>query len=165
MADIATEAGITRVTLYRRGETRAAIIAALRDELAREERELLYPVLVGDGDARTRLTKALEAVCAITDARSDLIAGMDEAALNAIYHEDHHDEALTRSEFTAPLVRLLRDGELDGSLRKFADPVEAATVLYNQISYSYLHLRRGHGWSPERATAAVVDMAIGGVRP
>src|SRR3954469_21960221 len=33
MADIASEAGITRVTLYRRGETRPAIIAGLREEL------------------------------------------------------------------------------------------------------------------------------------
>src|SRR3954470_791731 len=51
MADIASEAGITRVTLYRRGETRPAIVAALRDELLREERELPLPILAAAGDA------------------------------------------------------------------------------------------------------------------
>ncbi len=164
MADVAHEAGITRVTMYRRGETRAAIVAALRDELVREERDLLLPVLSGEGDARTRLTKALDALCATTDARADLLSGLDDAALNAIYHGEG-DEALTRSEFIGPLVRLLRDGELDGSLRTFPDPEQAATVLYTQISYTYLHLRREHRWAAERTTAAVIDMAIDGLRP
>jgi hypothetical protein len=52
---------------------------------------------------------------------------------------------------------------LDGSLRTFADPAEAATVLYTQVSYTYLHLVREHGWPAERATAAVIDLAVGGL--
>ena len=52
MDDIAREAGITRVTLYRRGETRQAIVAALREELVREERDLLFPILTADGDGQ-----------------------------------------------------------------------------------------------------------------
>jgi AcrR family transcriptional regulator len=164
MADIAEEAGITRVTLYRRGETRPAIIAALRDELLREERELLLPLLAADGDAGSRLTRILEGVCETTEARADLLAGLDDAALNAIWHDEGPD-ALTRSEFIAPIVRLLRDGALDGSLRALPDPERTATVLYVQISYTYLHLRREHGWKPEDATAAVVDLAIAALRP
>jgi AcrR family transcriptional regulator len=163
MEDIAREAGIARVTLYRRGETRPAIVDALRRELAHDERELLLPILAGEGDARTRLTRALEAVCTTTEARADLLAGIDAAARNAIYHEPG-EEALTRSEFVAPIVRLLRDGALDGSLRDFADPEEAATVLYNQVSWTYLHLRREHRWSAEHAARAVIDLAMGGVR-
>ncbi|MBB5787770.1 TetR/AcrR family transcriptional regulator [Jiangella mangrovi] len=164
MADIAKEAGITRVTLYRRGETRTAILVALRDELAREERERLLPVLAGDGDARTRLTAAFEAICVITDERSDLLTGLDDPTLNAIYH-DPGDDSLTRSEFTAPIVRLLRDGALDGSLRAFADPEEAATVLYVQVTETYLHLRREHRWSAERSTGAVLDLTLHGLLP
>jgi len=163
MAEIAREAGITRVTLYRRGETRAAIMAALRQELAREERERLLPIMVADGDARTRLTRVLEAVCAITDARADLLTGLDDAALNAIYHDPGSD-ALTRGEFVAPIVRLLRDGALDGSLRVFPDPEQAATVIYVQVTNAFQHLRREHRWSTERASAAVVDLAMGGVQ-
>jgi AcrR family transcriptional regulator len=164
MADIAAEAGITRVTLYRRGETRPAIVAALRDELLREEREIVLPLLAGDGDAGTRLTRVLEGVCATTESRADLLAGLDDAALNAIWHDEGPD-ALTRSEFIAPIVRLLRDGELDGSLRTFPDPEVAATVLYTQVTYTYLHLRREHGWTAEDTTAAVIDLAVGGLLP
>ncbi|SDT72216.1 TetR/AcrR family transcriptional regulator [Jiangella sp. DSM 45060] len=164
MADIAKEAGITRVTLYRRGETRAAILVALRDELAREERERLLPVLTGPGDARTRLTAAFEVFCAITDERADLMAGLDDPTLNAIYH-DPGDDSLTRTEFTAPIVRLLRDGALDGSLRPCADPDETATVLYVQVCETYRHLRREHRWSAKRATDAVLDLALHGLLP
>jgi AcrR family transcriptional regulator len=163
MDGIAREAGISRVTLYRRGETRAAILDALRGELAREERDLLLPILASDGDARTRLTLAIEALCASTDARAELLAGLDAAARNAIYHEAG-DEALTRSEFVAPIVRLLRDGALDGSLREFPDVEEAATVVYNQVCWTYRHLRREHRWSAERATRAVIDLAVHGLR-
>jgi AcrR family transcriptional regulator len=164
MEEIAHEAGISRVTLYRRGETRAAILDALRDELAREERDLLLPIVAGDGDARTRLTRVLEALCAGRDSRAEWLAGLDATARNVIYHEAG-DDALTRSEFVAPIVRLLRDGALDGSLREFADTEEAATVLYNQVCWTYQHLRRDHRWPAERATRAVIDLAVGGVRP
>ena len=164
MADIAREAGITRVTLYRRGETRATIVSALRDELVREERERLLPILAEDGDGLERLERMLAGLCAIIDARAGLLSGLDDAALNAIYHEEG-GESLTRPEFAAPYSRLLRDGRLDGSLRAFADPDEAATVLYTQVSSTYLHLRREHGWPAERVSAAVLDLALGGLRP
>jgi AcrR family transcriptional regulator len=162
MAEIAREAGTARMTLYRRGETREAIIRALRHELAREERELLLPLLASEGTARERLQRVLEAVCQTTDAHADLLTGLDAATLNAIYHEEG-DHALTRSDFVAPLVRLLRDGALDGSLRRFPDPDEAATVLYTQVSYTYLHLRHEHRWAAERATRAVTELALQGV--
>jgi AcrR family transcriptional regulator len=164
MAEIAREAGITRATLYRRGETRAIIVQALRQELAREERDALLPILSDEGDARIRLTLALQAVCATTEARADVLAGLDEAARDAIYHEAG-DEAMTRPEFVAPIVRLLRDGALDGSLRVFETPEETATVIYNQVSWTYLHLRLEHRWSAEHASQAVIDLAIHGVHP
>jgi AcrR family transcriptional regulator len=162
MAEIAEEAGVARMTLYRRGETREAIIRALRQQLAREERERLLPLLASEGTARERLQRMLESVCRTTDEHGDLLTGLDAATLNAIYHEEG-DDALTRPEFVAPIVRLLRDGALDGSLRTFADPDEAATALYAQISYTYLHLRREHRWTPERATRAVTELALHGV--
>jgi AcrR family transcriptional regulator len=162
MAEIAQEAGIARMTLYRRGETREAIIRALGHELAQEERELLLPLLTAEGSARDRMERLLVAICRTTDRHSDLLTGLDATTLNAVYHEEG-DEALTRSEFVAPIVRLLRDGALDGTLRTFPDPDETATVLYTQISYTYLHLRREHRWPAERATRAVCELALVGV--
>jgi AcrR family transcriptional regulator len=164
MAEIAREAGITRVTLYRRGETRAMIIAALHAELVREERARLLPIVTALGDARTRLERALEALCDLTDARANLITGLDAATLNAIYHGEG-EETLTRPEFIGPIVRLLHDGAADGSLRVFADPDAVATVLYTQVSYTYLHLRQEHHWPAKRATAAVKDLTVGGLLP
>jgi AcrR family transcriptional regulator len=162
MSEIAREAGLTRMTLHRRGETRRAIVDALRTELAREQSELLLPALAADGDARTRLERVLRVICETTDALADLLTGLDDAALNAIYHEEG-DESLTRTEFVAPVLRLLRDGEMDGSLRTLEDPEEAATALYVQVSYTYLHLRQHHGWSAERTTKAVIDLALNGL--
>jgi hypothetical protein len=37
-------------------------------------------------------------------------------------------------------------------------------VLYNLISWTYRHLRRNHGWSPERTRAGVLSIALDGVR-
>jgi AcrR family transcriptional regulator len=162
MTEIANEAGIARMTLYRRGESREAIILALRQELAREERERLLPLLASDGSARDRLERVIVAICQTTDDHADLLTGLDAATLAAIYHEEGED-ALTRSDFVAPIVRLLRDGALDGSLRTFSDPDEAATVLYTQASYTYLHLRHEHHWPAARATRAVTDLALHGL--
>jgi len=61
---------------------------------------------------------------------------------------------------------------LEAELERYAK-VDPATVCRRSParrrsrsrSPSSLHLRREHRWSAERATAAVVDMAIGGIRP
>jgi hypothetical protein len=102
------------------------------------------------------------AISKTTDDHADLLTGLDAATRNAIYHEEG-DAALTRSDFVAPIVRLLRDGALDGSPRTFPDPDETATVLYTQISYTYLHLRHEHRWPAERATRAVTELALQGI--
>jgi hypothetical protein len=55
--------------------------------------------------------------------------------------------------FTEPLEKLLREGAADGRLRD-VDPVQTATVLFNLVGWTYIHLRTGHGWRPERALRA-----------
>lgn len=42
--------------------------------------------------------------------------------------------------------------------------LETATVLFNLVGWSYLHLRSGHRWPPDRATEAILDVALNGVR-
>lgn len=64
--------------------------------------------------------------------------------------------------FTEPVRRLLADGAADGSLR-VPDPEQTATVLFNLVGHAYRHLRIGHGWEPERARPAVIDLALHGV--
>jgi AcrR family transcriptional regulator len=164
MDDIAREAGVSRMTLYRRGATRARIVAALRETLAEEERIALWPAIAGDGTAHQRLVDALTAYCEVAERNLDLFEILADELRNAVYHEGE-TEALTRPEFTDPLRRLLRDGAADGSLRAVDDPDETATVLYNMVGWTYQHLRRGHGWSGPRASRAVIELAVSGLDP
>jgi AcrR family transcriptional regulator len=170
---IADEAGLSRMTLHRRGVTREAVLESLAQAFEVEYRGAMWPALTAPGSARERLEQALAALCDMCDANMGLLAALGESARWDIFHEEgaaardeHVPETpgvLTRSVFTEPVERLLRDGAADGSLRAVEDPVETATVLYNLVSHTYRHLRRGHGWPPERARKGVLDLALDGV--
>ncbi len=162
MEQVAVELGVSRMTLHRRGVTRASIVEALREVLALEEREALWPALVADGDGRARLELAMRAECAVAERNLDLVEALASDTRDAVYH-DEGDGALTRAEFTGPLRRILLDGAADGSLARQDDPAEVATVLYNLIGWTYHHLRVGHRWPARRAEDAVVRIAIDGV--
>jgi AcrR family transcriptional regulator len=162
MSEIAREAGIARATLYRRGATRDLIVAALREELAREERDALWPVVAGTGSARERLEAALHVYCSLAERSLGLFEPGRDALAGDVYHEQG-GEALTRREFTDPLRLLLREGAADGSLRQVADVDETATVVYNTVGWIYQHLRRGHRWPPDRAADAVVALVLHGL--
>ena len=157
---IASEAGLSRVTLHRRGVTKDAILHALAQEAEAQYREAMWPALTGDGTARARLELALDALCESAEANLELLVAL-RAQTDSVFHEPG-DEALTRSVFTEPLERLLRDGAADGTLRT-TDPLETATVLFNLVGWTYIHLRTGHGWRPERARRATLDIALNGV--
>src|SRR6266540_3222543 len=111
---IATEVGVSRMTLHRRGVTREGLLGALAEP---------------DHDT--------------------------------IFHEAG-PRGLTRPAFTEPIRRLLQDGAADGSLVA-DDPDETATLLLNLVSWTYRHLRRGHGWSARRARDGVLRIALDGV--
>lgn len=119
------------------------------------------PALAAPGTARERLELALAAECALTEANLALLEAFGGAGRDAIYHEGEAP-ARTRAAFVGPYRRLLRDGLEDGTLA-VADPDEAATVLINLVGHTYRHLRTGHGWSPERARAAICAIALDGV--
>src|SRR4051794_9320491 len=166
---IAGEAGLSRMTLHRRGVTREAVLGDLARALEDEYRGALWPALTAPGTAKERLEQALEALCDVCETNLELLVALGEGPRRRIFHEpvvgggDHAGGGvLTRSVFTEPVERLLRDGAADGSLRPL-DPAETATVIFNQISWTYRHLRRGHGWPAERARHAVLDLALNGV--
>ena len=170
---IADEAGLSRMTLHRRGVTRDAVLEGLAQAFEAEYRGAMWPALTAPGSARERLEQALAALCDVCDANLGLLAALGESARWGIFHDDaaaprggHVPAApgvLTRSVFTEPVERILRDGAADGSLRAVEDPAETATVLYNLVSHTYRHLRRGHGWPPERARQGVLGIALDGV--
>ncbi len=157
---IAAAAGLSRMTLHRRGVGRLDLLRALVDRLAEAERAALWPALVAEGDARTRLGLALRAECEVCEEHLDVLEALDAGARDALFHGP---DGLTRPAFVEPLRRLLADGTADGTLVS-ADPDEDATVLYNLVGHTYRHLRTGHGWAPGRAREAVVRIALDGVR-
>ena len=161
MEQIARESGISRMTLHRRGVTRATVFSALTARLEDDYRRAMWPALTASGSGRERLARALAAECDVAEQNLELLGALEEGERNAIFH-DSGGPRLTRSTFTEPLVRLLRDGAADGSLRE-CDPQETATVLFNLIGFTYRHLRVGHGWDAERARGGVLEIALRGV--
>ena len=158
---IAAAAGISRVTLHRRGITKATILAELTREGTERYRAAMWPALTAEGSGAERLALALDALCAAAETEMPVVQALDQAATEEVFHEV--DGSLTRDAFSLPLERLLRDGAADGSLAPSPDPAETATVLFNLVGWTYLHLRSGHGWPAERATRALVDVALDGV--
>ena len=158
---IAREAGVSRVTLHRHGVSKDAILAVLLERALDDYRAAMWPALTGSGTGADRLESALVALCEQAEANLELLLAL-RSRTDAVFHESGQ-EAMTRSVFTDPLKRLLQDGIADGSLRRL-DPAELATVLFNLVGWTYIHLRTGHGWNTARARRNVLDIALNGVR-
>jgi AcrR family transcriptional regulator len=159
---ISSAAGVSRMTLHRRGVSKADILRAISAELEHDYREAMWPALVARGTGRERLELALSALCDVTERNLALLGALSAAARDAICHEKG-DGALTRDVFVEPLERLLLDGAADGTLRADVDATETATVLFNVIGHTYAHLRADHRWDRERARAGVLGLVLGGV--
>jgi len=161
MERIATEANLSRVTLHRQGISKDALLASLVEAAIERYRQAMWPALVGEEAAAIRLEVALAALCEMAEAELEVLIAL-RAQSDAVFHEPGEEEQLTRSVFTEPLERILRDGAGDGSIRS-GDATEQATVLFNLVGWTYVHLRTGHGWSDERARRATLDVALNGM--
>lgn len=159
---IASRAGVSRVTLHRHGVSKDRLLAELVARATEEYRRAMWPALTGEGTGADRLRLALKALCGVAEENMALLVAL-RAQSDTIFHREE-PEALTRSIFTEPLERLLRDGIADGSLRP-VEPLESATVLFNLVGWTYIHLRTGHGWPPSRARDAVLDPVLHGLLP
>jgi AcrR family transcriptional regulator len=140
---VADAAGLSRVTAWRLGASREALVATLLRELAVDYREAMWPALVGPGDARQRLYRALDALFGLIDAHLPLLLASDQV---------FHRAKAARINFNEPFARLFTDGAADGSLAPPGeDPAAAAELLFNTVCWSYVHLRGRHHWPAERA--------------
>jgi AcrR family transcriptional regulator len=159
---IAEQAGVSRVTLHRHGLTKEAILGQLAEQAVDRYREAMWPVLTGPESASVRLETALATLCELAEENLSLLLALDAEANATVFHDPGADEVMTRDVFTEPLERLLRDGVAEGTIA-INDPLEAATVLFNLVGWTYVHLRTGHRWPAERAQAATLTIALRGV--
>jgi AcrR family transcriptional regulator len=150
---VAEIAGRARSTLWRQGITRERLVGSLVAEVAADFRESLFPILTSEGSGADRLRRSLEALCELIDRHLPLLVATDE-----VFHQP--PEPGGHPDYLAPLVQFLREGESDGSLVLRAELVETADVLFNAVAWPYVHMRGRHGWEPERARTAIVDLAL-----
>jgi AcrR family transcriptional regulator len=140
---VAEAAGLSRVTAWRLGASREALIASLLDQLDRDYKQAMWPVIVGAGSARQRLDRAMDALFDVIDAHLPLLLAAD-----TIFHR----ASTSKLSFNEPFIRLFEDGRVDGSVAQIAaDAQEASDVLFNVICWPYAHLRVRHGWTAELA--------------
>ncbi|MCC3765433.1 TetR/AcrR family transcriptional regulator [Glycomyces sp. TRM65418] len=157
MGDVADRAGVSRATLWRQVGGKEELRRELVRRLVLDYRESMWPVLTAPGTGRERLRLGLEAMCAVLDRHLALLSAFDTA-----FHETGlFDEP--GENVVAPLVRLVLDGVADGSLAPPTDPEETGIVVFNTVCWPYVHLRRHHGWEPERARAMLLGLVLDGM--
>ena len=163
VADLAAAAGLSRMTLHRRGIGKDEVLAQLGARLQQDYAGALLGALTAEGSARERLRLALTALCEV-DERYLAVLGALTGKLDAVFHEDGAagSAVLTRAGFTDGLRRLLEDGRADGSL-DVDDPVATATLLFNAVGHTYRHMRSGHRWPAARARREVVALVLDGI--
>ncbi|UTI63356.1 TetR/AcrR family transcriptional regulator [Paraconexibacter antarcticus] len=161
LEQIAAAAGVSRVTLHRRGISKRVLLAALAERATTDYQAAMWPVLISNQAPPERLHRAIDVLIEQAERHMAVLVALG-AQSDEIFHEpgDHVDT--TRSVFTEPLERILDDGRADGSLRA-EDPAEVATALFNTVGWSYIHLRTGHRWGPDRAAASVRETVLHGV--
>jgi len=161
---VAQAAGISRVTLYRRGATREQLVEALVVGAAQAWQASLWPALTGPGTAPERLRAALHACCDVVEEHLALLAGLSSAP-DPVFHLDGEssDGKDTRRVYVAPFERLLRDGISEGSFRGDLDPEETAVLLFNIVPRTYLHLRSAHQWDAARTAESLIALLMPGL--
>lgn len=160
--DLAKAAGLSRMTLHRRGITKDVIANGLVELLVAEYQTASLPALVDSEPAAERLRLALEGFCMVNERFLGVMDALGDRVAD-IFHEPSGDEVLTQPYFTGALRRILEDGTLDGSLVVPGDVTETATLLFNATTWTYQHMRVGHRWSPEKASEQVVTLLVGGL--
>ncbi len=158
---IAEEAGVSRVTLHRRGWTLDDYIVAVLRRASDDLRASLWPALTGPETAAVRLRYALEILCQVCDRHAGVMVAMYGSPARPL-----HDKpgGTTSFEFIEPFERLLRDGDIDGSLHS-SNPTTDATLVANAVAWTYLHMRQAHNWDPATAAHRVIELTTANLTP
>lgn len=159
--ELAAAAGLSRMTLHRRGIAKDVVLAQLGTLLEDEYREALFPALASGAPPRERLRAALVAVCEVNERYLGVLDALGGAS-GFVFHEEGEGPVLSRASFTDGLRRILEDGVAAGELR-CEDPTETATLLANATARTYRHMRTGHRWAPARVREQLIDLLLEGI--
>ena len=160
---IAEAAGVSRATVWRHGLTRRAVERLLREQLAADYQALMWEPLTMPGTGAERFAAALRALCAVAERNLPLLAHTDTA-----FHEPDLNAAGLAVDYFAPWLRILEQGQADGSLAPVAEPHRFAVLVSDTVLFSYVHLRAHHrhyGWTPQTARDAVLGLVANGYLP
>jgi AcrR family transcriptional regulator len=157
---VADEAGISRVTLHRRGITVDDLVAGVLVRASDDLRASLWPAVTSTVDAATRLREGLAVLCDVAERHAAVLVAFFAEPARPL---PGRPGRTTSFEFIELFERLLRDGELDGTL-DVDDPAGQATLVANTVCWSYLHMRRAHRWEAERARRQVIELAMAHLR-
>jgi AcrR family transcriptional regulator len=154
---VAEQAGKSRVTLWRNGITRESLLEGLLRRLAEDYRDAMLPVLTAEGSPKSRLEKAMHALCDVVDAHTGLLTVSDEMF--------HRAAALGNVplKFLDPFIAAVRAARAGKVLHAKGTDAELADVLFNSVAWSYLHLRARHGWSAAKARKLLFATLLEGV--
>ncbi len=154
---VAAAAGRSRVTLHRRGIGRIEILEAVARRVALDFEASIVPALSAPGTAAERFDSFWSAMFDAADQHLQFLAGLFAGSESPFHRQvggTPASEIATDAKFVAPVERLLRDGELDGTLAPQVDLHDAATVMFNATMWTYVHFRLAHQWSRERSSLA-----------
>ncbi len=164
LEDLARSAGLSRMTLHRRGISREDILSSLAELLEREHQEAALPALTSLAPAPERLRLALLSICDVDERYLGLMEALD-IHLAEIYHEPGEGQVLTRGPFVQRDPPDTPGWHRRGSLSSCRGDVdETATLLFNATGWTYRHMRSGHRWPADKARAQVADLLVAGMR-
>jgi AcrR family transcriptional regulator len=157
---VAEAAGMSRVTVWRQGVTKEALVSALLAELALDFQATMWPVVMTPGSGRERLEAGLNALCDVADRHLSLLLASDH-----VFHRGFRQaHSGPKVDFVAPFRVFVSEGRADGSLPQHSDdPLDTAELLFNTACWGYVHLRGRHGWSTERARGQMVPLVVRGM--
>jgi AcrR family transcriptional regulator len=162
MEQLAAACGVPRATLYYHFSGKDEILAWLLRSTLDDLGAAVAAAAAGAGQARRRLAAVIRAQLEMMGQRPAacrvLLANLDRAG--------HLPDiaAGVAGAFHNPVVGLLGEGAVDGSLRRVADPARTAGVVFGAVTLAALHsLVVDPVFQTEAVAAAVLDVVFAGL--
>ncbi|MDP3713798.1 MAG: helix-turn-helix domain-containing protein [Mycobacteriales bacterium] len=160
--EIAAATGVPKATLYYYFSGKEDILAFLFHDTLRHIADQVAIAVATEGSARDRLVGVVRAQLAVMAEQPAVCR-----ALTGEFGRAGRVPALAaaiRAAYHAPVVQLLHEGALDGSLAEVADVNAAALMIFGAVTVTGLsHLIAGGSIGVDAATDALVTVLLDGL--